>query len=145
MCSSPCLPLIFEEKSTSSTITSTSPSPLAYFWCHSSLLLIHPSNLVLLLRPLSWQATRCLHITVVADSLAQHVFSYDRGTLSTLTTIFMGSRAAPKMFATDTMRVAQSKLRRKKNVKRGIQFCLMVCGASGTGTKCLRTCMSDHI
>ena len=24
-------------------------------------------------------------------------------------------------------------LRRKKNVKKGIQFCLMVCGASGTG------------
>ena len=26
-----------------------------------------------------------------------------------------------------------SKIRRKKNVKKGIQFCLMVCGASGTG------------
>lgn len=26
------------------------------------------------------------------------------------------------------------KTRRKKNVKKGIQFCLMVCGASGTGT-----------
>jgi septin family protein len=26
------------------------------------------------------------------------------------------------------------KIRRKKNVKKGIQFCLMVCGASGTGT-----------
>ena len=25
-------------------------------------------------------------------------------------------------------------MRRKKNVKKGIQFCLMVCGASGTGT-----------
>lgn len=25
-------------------------------------------------------------------------------------------------------------IRRKKNVKKGIQFCLMVCGASGTGT-----------
>jgi cell division control protein 11 len=25
------------------------------------------------------------------------------------------------------------KIRRKKNVKKGIQFCLMVCGASGTG------------
>lgn len=24
-------------------------------------------------------------------------------------------------------------MRRKKNVKKGIQFCLMVCGASGTG------------
>jgi hypothetical protein len=24
-------------------------------------------------------------------------------------------------------------IRRKKNVKKGIQFCLMVCGASGTG------------
>jgi cell division control protein 11 len=31
------------------------------------------------------------------------------------------------------MRVAQLKVRRKKNVKKGIQFCLMVCGASGTG------------
>ncbi|KAJ9645833.1 Cell division control protein 11 [Coniosporium tulheliwenetii] len=28
---------------------------------------------------------------------------------------------------------AQIKIRRKKNVKKGIQFCLMVCGASGTG------------
>jgi cell division control protein 11 len=28
----------------------------------------------------------------------------------------------------------QIKIRRKKNVKKGIQFCLMVCGASGTGT-----------
>jgi septin family protein len=27
----------------------------------------------------------------------------------------------------------QSQIRRKKNVKKGIQFCLMVCGASGTG------------
>ena len=27
----------------------------------------------------------------------------------------------------------QIKMRRKKNVKKGIQFCLMVCGASGTG------------
>lgn len=26
------------------------------------------------------------------------------------------------------------KIRRKKNVKKGIQFCVMVCGASGTGT-----------
>lgn len=26
------------------------------------------------------------------------------------------------------------KMRKKKNVKKGIQFCLMVCGASGTGT-----------
>ena len=26
-------------------------------------------------------------------------------------------------------------MRRKKNFKKGIQFCLMVCGASGTGTK----------
>ena len=25
-------------------------------------------------------------------------------------------------------------IRKKKNVKKGIQFCLMVCGASGTGT-----------
>lgn len=28
---------------------------------------------------------------------------------------------------------SQIKMRRKKNVKKGIQFCLMVCGASGTG------------
>lgn len=28
----------------------------------------------------------------------------------------------------------QIKIRKKKNVKKGIQFCLMVCGASGTGT-----------
>lgn len=27
----------------------------------------------------------------------------------------------------------QKMIRRKKNVKKGIQFCLMVCGASGTG------------
>ena len=27
----------------------------------------------------------------------------------------------------------QIKIRRKKNVKKGIQFCLMVCGVSGTG------------
>lgn len=31
----------------------------------------------------------------------------------------------------------QIKIRRKKNVKKGIQFCLMVCGASGTGMKTL--------
>ncbi|KLJ13124.1 hypothetical protein EMPG_11907 [Blastomyces silverae] len=30
-------------------------------------------------------------------------------------------------------RYDQIKIRRKKNVKKGIQFCLMVCGASGTG------------
>ena len=28
----------------------------------------------------------------------------------------------------------QKMIRKKKNVKKGIQFCLMVCGASGTGT-----------
>lgn len=28
---------------------------------------------------------------------------------------------------------SQKMIRRKKNVKKGIQFCLMVCGASGTG------------
>jgi septin family protein len=27
---------------------------------------------------------------------------------------------------------------RKKNVKKGIQFCLMVCGASGTGMTALK-------
>ncbi len=32
-----------------------------------------------------------------------------------------------------TMFTAQKMIRRKKNVKKGIQFCLMVCGASGTG------------
>ncbi|PIG89716.1 septin AspA [Aspergillus arachidicola] len=32
-----------------------------------------------------------------------------------------------------SMSYKQIKLRRKKNVKKGIQFCLMVCGASGTG------------
>ncbi|KAH8423459.1 Cell division control protein 11 [Aspergillus melleus] len=31
------------------------------------------------------------------------------------------------------MSSALNALRRKKNVKKGIQFCLMVCGASGTG------------
>ncbi|KAJ4298375.1 Cell division control protein 11 [Collariella sp. IMI 366227] len=31
------------------------------------------------------------------------------------------------------MFTAQKMIRRKKNVKKGIQFCLMVCGASGTG------------
>ena len=30
-------------------------------------------------------------------------------------------------------RKLQIKMRRKKNFKKGIQFCLMVCGASGTG------------
>jgi len=35
--------------------------------------------------------------------------------------------------STDRMRCARLKIRRKKNVKKGIQFCLMVCGASGTG------------
>lgn len=29
--------------------------------------------------------------------------------------------------------LSQKMIRRKKNVKKGIQFCLMVCGASGTG------------
>jgi cell division control protein 11 len=32
-----------------------------------------------------------------------------------------------------TIPQALNKTRRKKNVKKGIQFCLMVCGASGTG------------
>jgi hypothetical protein len=32
--------------------------------------------------------------------------------------------------------VGQKMIRRKKNVKKGIQFCLMVCGASGTGELC---------
>jgi cell division control protein 11 len=31
------------------------------------------------------------------------------------------------------MFTTQKMIRRKKNVKKGIQFCLMVCGASGTG------------
>ncbi|KAI1622607.1 peanut-like protein 1 [Exophiala viscosa] len=36
------------------------------------------------------------------------------------------------MFETNRMRT-RAQIRRKKNVKKGIQFCLMVCGASGTG------------
>jgi cell division control protein 11 len=32
------------------------------------------------------------------------------------------------------MSSATKMMRKKKNVKKGIQFCLMVCGASGTGT-----------
>jgi len=31
------------------------------------------------------------------------------------------------------MLVTQAKIRKKKNVKKGIQFSMMVCGASGTG------------
>lgn len=34
---------------------------------------------------------------------------------------------------TNTISSRQKMMRRKKNVKKGIQFCLMVCGASGTG------------
>lgn len=48
--------------------------------------------------------------------------------------------------------VQQKMLRKKKNVKKGIQFCLMVCGASGTGTltsamriPCPATTTSDNI
>ncbi|KAK4161267.1 Septin [Cladorrhinum sp. PSN259] len=38
------------------------------------------------------------------------------------------------MVGTNTLfGVEQKMIRRKKNVKKGIQFCLMVCGASGTG------------
>ena len=37
------------------------------------------------------------------------------------------------MFSTNRNNDDQIKIRRKKNVKKGIQFCLMVCGASGTG------------
>ncbi|SMQ49444.1 unnamed protein product [Zymoseptoria tritici ST99CH_3D7] len=37
---------------------------------------------------------------------------------------------SPASMSTSTSAI---KLRRKKNVKKGIQFCLMVCGASGTG------------
>ena len=33
----------------------------------------------------------------------------------------------------NTFGLKQKMIRRKKNVKKGIQFCLMVCGASGTG------------
>jgi len=44
----------------------------------------------------------------------------------------------PTLTCPDTdQRLLQIKIRRKKNVKKGIQFCLMVCGASGTG-------MVDH-
>ncbi|WPH04949.1 cdc11-like protein [Acrodontium crateriforme] len=35
--------------------------------------------------------------------------------------------------STPSSSMGAMKLRRKKNVKKGIQFCLMVCGASGTG------------
>lgn len=38
------------------------------------------------------------------------------------------------LIATILTRRQMLKTRRKKNVKKGIQFCLMVCGASGTGT-----------
>jgi septin family protein len=37
------------------------------------------------------------------------------------------------MFATDKARSSQMKIRKKKNVKKGVLFSLMVCGASGTG------------
>ncbi|CAI7657976.1 unnamed protein product [Penicillium bialowiezense] len=38
------------------------------------------------------------------------------------------------------------KIRRKKNVKKGIQFCLMVCGASGTGrTTFVNTLCGKHV
>ena len=37
---------------------------------------------------------------------------------------------------------SQIKMRRKKNFKKGIQFCLMVCGASGTGLP--RNHMTPH-
>ena len=36
-------------------------------------------------------------------------------------------------FSMSSNSIPGPKLRRKKNVKKGIQFCLMVCGASGTG------------
>jgi cell division control protein 11 len=38
------------------------------------------------------------------------------------------------------MFTAQKMIRRKKNVKKGIQFCLMVCGASGTGESLFQQC-----
>ena len=38
------------------------------------------------------------------------------------------------MFSTNRERFQQMKMRRKKNVKKGVLFSLMVCGASGTGT-----------
>jgi hypothetical protein len=37
----------------------------------------------------------------------------------------------------------QKMMRRKKNVKKGIQFCLMVCGASGTGSSADQSFRSD--
>ena len=45
------------------------------------------------------------------------------------------STPPPRYPTPNTMSAAGSaiKIRRKKNVKKGIQFCLMVCGASGTG------------
>ncbi|KAK5682225.1 Cell division control protein 11 [Elasticomyces elasticus] len=48
------------------------------------------------------------------------------------------------------MSTSALRLRKKKNVKKGIQFCLMVCGASGTGrttfvnTLCNRSVLSPH-
>lgn len=36
----------------------------------------------------------------------------------------------------------QTRMRRKKNVKKGIQFCLMVCGASGTGASPMAVCIA---
>ena len=38
------------------------------------------------------------------------------------------------MLGSNMLTSRQKMIRRKKNVKKGIQFCLMVCGASGTGT-----------
>ena len=35
-------------------------------------------------------------------------------------------------------------IRKKKNVKKGIQFCLMVCGASGTGES-IQTCFRSAL
>ena len=35
--------------------------------------------------------------------------------------------------ADNSLRERQMKIRRKKNVKKGVLFSLMVCGASGTG------------
>ena len=35
-------------------------------------------------------------------------------------------------------------MRRKKNFKKGIQFCLMVCGASGTGKFSYKEKRNEH-
>lgn len=80
-----------------------------------------------------------IHDTFHPHSRAHHVF----GTTLLPTTPRLGSlgtRGHAALSASPchhvpslTIPQALNKTRRKKNVKKGIQFCLMVCGASGTG------------